>query len=663
MATVADELTAALALHRQGERAQAERGYRRVLRIDPQHADALHLLGVIAQQNGDAQQAVEHISRAIAVQPRSAVFHNNLGAALLDRGQSENAAGSFRRALALQPNYLDALLNLARASSQAGELAIAVDYWQRSLRLQPHNADIHLKVADGLQSLGRLPDAMKHYDRALKLNPDRSEAHNNRGVALLNLGDCGEAIASFERAVAINPAYVDALRNLGVANFQQGNADEAVAAYQRVIGLSPADVTALTGLGDALKLLGQLDAAAIAYRSAIGIDGASSPLHDKLGLCLHECGQTDEAINGFRRAVGCDSSCADGHGNLGAALLAKGRIDDALGSLEQALAIDPGYVDARFNRGLARLLTGDWERGWADYECRRQLSRINVRDFPQPLWDGSPLNGRTILLHAEQGLGDTLQFVRYVSLVRQQVHQLGGRVLLLAPKPLLPLLKLADGFDQIASDVENLPLFDVHAPLLSLPGILCTTLESVPADVPYLAANTELTALWEERLQDARGLRVGINWQGDPNNHMDRTRSIPLMQFAPLADVADVSLISLQKGPGSEQLSAIASQFDVVHLGNDVDETAGAFMDTAAIMQSLDLVITSDTSIAHLAGGLGVPVWVALSFVPEWRWLRDRDDSPWYPTVRLFRQPQPGDWPGLFADMQSALSRQSSVSK
>jgi hypothetical protein len=256
-------------------------------------------------------------------------------------------------------------------------------------------------------------------------------------------------------------------------------------------------------------------------------------------------------------------------------------------------------------------------------------------------------------LHAEQGLGDTLQFVRFASLVRQ----CGGRVLLLAPRPLLPLLELTDGFDHIACDIDSLPPFDVHAPLMSLPGILRTTLNSVPATVPYLAANAELTAVWRERLQTARGFRVGINWQGDPNNPMDRTRSISLMQFAPLADVAGVRLISLQKGPGTEQLVANASEFDVVHLGDDVDESAGAFMDTAAIMQSLDLVITSDTSIAHLAGGQGVPVWVALAFVPEWRWLLERDDSPWYPTMRLFRQPQPDDWSGLFAEMQTMLSQ------
>jgi tetratricopeptide (TPR) repeat protein len=650
MATVADELATALTLHRRGERQQAERAYNRILRIDPQHADALHLLGVIAQQNGDARRAIEHIARAIAVQPQSAVFHNNLGAALLDQGRHGEAAGSFRRALALQPNYLDALLNLARAASQGDELTVAVDCWQRSLRLKPDNAD-------ALQSLGRLPEAIEYYDRVLKLNPDRSEAHNNRGVALLNLGDSDEAIASFERAVAINPAYADALRNLGVANFQQGNANEAVAAYQRVIALNPEDVAAHTGMGDALKSLGRLDAAAKAYRSALGIDGSLSELHNTLGLCLHECGQTDEAVVCFQRAVKCDPNRTDGHENLGAALLAEGHIEDALGCFEQALGIDPAYVDARFNRGLARLLSGDWERGWADYESRRQLGRINVRDFPQPTWDGSPLNGRSILLHAEQGLGDTLQFVRYVSLVRQQASQPGGRVLLLAPRPLLSLLKMTDGFDCIASDVDSLPPFDVHAPLMSLPGILHTTLDSVPAAVPYLAANTELITVWRERLPSVRRFRVGINWQGDPNNPLDRARSISLMQFAPLADVAGVSLISLQKGTGAEQLAETASQFDVVHLGDDVDETVGAFMDTAAIMQSLDLVITSDTSIAHLAGGLGVPVWVALAFVPEWRWLLQRDDSPWYPTMRLFRQPQPNDWPGLFADMQTALSR------
>jgi hypothetical protein len=285
--------------------------------------------------------------------------------------------------------------------------------------------------------------------------------------------------------------------------------------------------------------------------------------------------------------------------------------------------------------------------------CEQCKDLARTPQFPTPPWDGSPLDGRTILVHAEQGLGDTMQFLRYVPLVRRR----GGRVILVCQPPLMRLLSRVPGIERLVAWGEPLPEYDVQVPLMSLPGLFGTTLETVPAEVPYLDAEPALVEAWRHRLGSYAGFQVGIVWQGNPRFRFDRLRSIPLAQFAPLARVPGVHLLSLQKGPGRDQLAALPGSFPVTDLGHQLDETTGAFLDTAAVMKNLDLVITSDTVAAHLAGALGVPVWVALHDVPDWRWLLDREDSPWYPTMRLFRQTRPGQWEEVFERIAAALHR------
>jgi hypothetical protein len=294
---------------------------------------------------------------------------------------------------------------------------------------------------------------------------------------------------------------------------------------------------------------------------------------------------------------------------------------------------------------------GDFERGWEEYEWRWKKAKVTPRDFPQPLWDSSALEGRTILIHTEQGLGDTLQFIRYVPLVKQR----GGTVIVECPASLGQLLASCAGIDRLIASGAPLPPFDVHAPLLSLPRIFGTTLANVPAEVPYLSADPALVEYWRSELSSVAGIKIGIAWQGNPRFPADCMRSIPLTHFTPLAQVDGVRLFSLQKGTGSAQLAAVASYLPVIDLADRLDETSGGFMDTAAVMKNLDLVVTSDTSIAHLAGALGVPVWVALALGGDWRFLVGREDSPWYPTMRLFRQTQMGDWDSVFERIAAEL--------
>ncbi|MBT6495300.1 MAG: hypothetical protein HOL01_12185, partial [Planctomycetaceae bacterium] len=318
-------------------------------------------------------------------------------------------------------------------------------------------------------------------------------------------------------------------------------------------------------------------------------------------------------------------------------------------SFRQALVLLPDFPLAEFNLGTTLLLQGDLAAGWPGYDRRGDTLDVPPVTYGKPRWDGSPLDGRTILLAAEQGLGDTIQFIRYAPLIQQTA----GRVILHCPRPLAKLLDGCGGIDQLIVKDDELPDFDIEAPLLSLPRILETTTETIPADVPYLTADEKLVARWQKWRANIDGFTVGICWQGNRDYPRDSERSPQLATFAPLAAILGVKLVSLQKGEGCEQISEV--EFDVVQPGDDFDGTTGAFMDTAALMKNLDLVVTSDTAIPHLAGALGVPVWVALPFLPDWRWMLDREDSPWYPSMRLFRQPTAGDWETPFANIATAL--------
>jgi hypothetical protein len=412
-------------------------------------------------------------------------------------------------------------------------------------------------------------------------------------------------------------------------------------------------VEAHINLGEAYLRQGQLEKATASLEQAVRLQPGHVDSHNRLGILARQQGRLDEAIAHYQEAVEISPNFAAAHHNLGLALAGLGRYQEALASYEWAIRLNPDHCEARFARALTWLLLGDLEQGWRDYEYRWQNRPAPKPSGPQPLWDGSPFKGQTILLWAEQGLGDTIQFIRYASLVKQQ----GGSVVVQCPAKLTRLLAGCPGIDRLTPHNAPLSAYDVQAPLMSLPRILGTTLKTVPANVPYIFAESDLVERWRRELHGLDGFRVGIAWQGDPTYRCDRDRSFPLRHFAPLARLGGVHLISLQKGPGVEQLREIVGMFPVFDLGSQLDESTGAFVDTAAVMKCLDLVITSDTAVAHLAGALGVPVWLALTFAPEWRWLLDREDSPWYPSMRLFRQARRGEWEGVFTRMANELRR------
>ncbi|CAO3460035.1 hypothetical protein [Azospirillum argentinense] len=571
----------------------AEAFHRAVLRNDPRNADALLGLGVLCLGAKRAGEAEALFRALVSVRPGpEASYHLGLALTALER---PDAAAAYRQALVFRPGFPEALCNLGAC----------------------------------LNAQGRLDEAGRIYCRALVIRPDHAEALSNIGLIRQGQGMLERGVAAFCRALAVQPGNPDILYNLALALGAQRRLDEAAAAARRAVAIRILHADALSALGNLLRELDRLPPSIAAQRNAILVRPDHAEALNSLGNSLHDLGRLDEAVTAYGRAV----------------------------------ASRPDFTNAHWNRALSRLLRGDLSRGWDDYEWRLRQEGFQAvgGPFPQPVWRGEDSSRGTLLVHAEQGFGDTIQFIRYVPAAVAR----GWRVVVEAPRPLLRLLGSlpvpADRVTLVAKG-DPLPPFDTHCPMLSLPRAFRTELGTIPAPIPYLGADPERVAAWERRLPPRKadtdpqgGLRVGIVWQGNPQAAVDRGRSVPLADFAPLARVPGVRLVSLQKNHGLEQLDRLPDGMTVTVLGPDFDDGPGAFLDTAAVMMGLDLIVTSDTAVAHLAGALGRPVWLALKAVPDWRWLMTREDCPWYPTMRLFRQTRSGDWRPVFARMAGEL--------
>jgi tetratricopeptide (TPR) repeat protein/GR25 family glycosyltransferase involved in LPS biosynthesis len=531
-------------------------------------------------------------------------------------GKTAEAQKLWEKILAEEPEHPAALHYTGILAHQRGQPALAVDLLFRSLAADPDCAEFHNNLAILLGEGGRGDEALELIDEAIRLKDDYPEAHCNRGVVLEKLGRMDDAMASWARAVEIKPDYPDGHSRLGSFLLKQGNPLLAAEHLGHAARLRPRHPETRLMLGNALREAGDLRAAAASYRTALELRPGWAEAYCNLGAALHESGSCEEAQ----------------------------------AALTKAISLKGDAIDAHWNFALALLSSGQFERGWLEYEWRRLLKDQagGARRFIQPEWNGMDVAGRTVLVLCEQGLGDTLQFIRYAPLLARR----GAKVLVECQPKLRPLLTGMEGVEQVIARGEPLPAFDVHVRLLSLPGIFHTRVETVPAQVPYLHADEARAARWKKAMGPG-GFNVGIAWQGNTGYAGDRLRSIALEHFAPLAQVPGVRLWSLQKGKGTEQIPEAG--FAVHQFEGPMDEEVGAFIDTSAVMRGLDLVVSSDTSVPHLAGALGAPVWLALPYAADWRWLREREDSPWYPTMRLFRQRVPGDWPGLFERMADAL--------
>ena len=470
-------------------------------------------------------------------------------------------------------------------------------------------------------------------------DPDHHFAWGN---ALMMQGRFAEAVLSYEQCLQLRPDFAECQSNLGMAMAEQGEFTNAVEHYRQALSLNPDLADANYNLGNALRELGHWDDAEYSYRRALRSNPDWPEAHTNLGLIAVEQGNYEEAVASHQTALRLNPVFAEAHNNLGIVLERQAKIGESLHCFDRAIEHHSDFAQAHCNRAQIWLLAGDFVRGWREYEWRWKVPGFRL--IPAPEWDGSPLDGAPILLHAEQGFGDALQFIRYASLVRH----IGGRVIVSSPPELSRLLATTPGVEQVVTDGDALPSVRVHAGLMSLPRIFGTSLTSIPADVPYLFADRELVAARHRELRGAPGFTIGIAWRGNPRHPNDPQRSIALDRFLSLSRIPGVRLVSLQKGAGAEETEHAGGRISVPPLGD--------FMDTAAVMMNLDLIITVDTAVAHLAGSLGLPVWVALPVSSEWRWLQNREDSPWYPTMRLFRQSRPGEWEDVFENMAKELA-------
>jgi tetratricopeptide (TPR) repeat protein len=610
-----------LVLHRAARFAEAERIYADVLRRNPADLTALICSAAALRELGRPDEAVARARTAIALQPTVEAYCH-CGAALRDLGRLAEAIESFDQAIALQPQSVEAHNNRGIALQGLQRTAEALASFDRALALRPASAELHNNRGNVLCRLQRFREALASYEQAIALQPGSAAVHNNRGLVLQALRRYREAANSYQRALALQPDLAEAHNNLGTALCELGRHAEALASCRRALELQPAMRGVHGNIGNALRELERPEEALVHYELAL----------------LEEPRQADNLI---RRA------------NVLFDLLL---IPQAIADYERAIELNPGHAQAHLNMSFCLMLSGDLARGLRSYESRKQLQRAAEPAVAAPEWAGEQeISGKTLFVHADQGFGDTIQICRYAKLAEAR----GARVVLAVQPQLRELLSGLSPTIRVIVFGEPPGRVDYRCALMSLPFAFRTTLADIPAAVPYLRADPLLAARWRQRLGEA-GFKVGIVWQGSrivrqgSRERTDSSRSIPLELFRRLASVTGVRLISLQKGDGLEQLRAGAGNLAVEDLGADFD--TGTFLDTAAVMANLDLVVTCDTGAAHLAGALGRPTWIALKHVPAWMWLLDRVDSPWYPSARLFRQPRRGDWDGVFAAIHQELA-------
>lgn len=635
-------------------------------------------LGIILLQQGKAQEGVEALGKALGLAPNQPMVLCNHGLGLMLMGKHQDALVDFDRAIALQPGLAAAHFNRGNALREIKQPAEALDAFDQVIVMQPGNAEAHNNRGAALHELGRLDEALAAYDRAVTLLPGYAGAHYNRGNALLELHRLEEAISSYDRTLSLQLGNPAAHNNRGNALRELDRNNEALAAYDRVVALAPNHPEGHYNRGNALKKLDRNTEALAAfdrtlalrpnypeahnnrglvlqelkrpadalnaYDGAIVLQPGSPAAHNNRGVALRELKRPAEALEAFDRAIAFQPGFAEAHNNRGTALQELRRLEEALASYERAVTLQPGYAAAQMNKAQFKLLTGDFSGGWELFEWRwKGPMRDHARNFAQPLWLGNePLDGRVLLVYSEQGFGDAIQFCRYVPLAEKR----GAKVVIEAPQALIPLLSTLNGNFAAVGWGKHLPAFDLQCPLQSLPLAFKTTVESIPAQDAYLFADPLKQAAWRQKLGLKTAPHIGLAWSGRPSHKNDHNRSIPLETLLPLTALP-YEFHSLQREYRDSDQAYLREPTRIRdHQGELVD-----FSDTAALVSEMDLIVSVDTSVAHLAGALGKCVWILLPFMPDYRWLLDRPNSPWYPTATLLRQPEYNDWPSVVAEV------------
>ncbi len=537
-------------------------------------------------------------------------------------------------------------------AQQRGDFRAAEEGYRRILQKDSGSSRVWLALGTLCADRGRMVEAVASFRQVIELSPQEAQGHLRLGNTFLQLGNYPDAEAAYRKCLELQPDNIETMVNMGYVLGEQTRFEEAITCYQRTRQIAPNVPEVHHNLGNMLRELKRYDEALASYNEALRLRPDYAKAYVNKGVALAASGSVPESILCLRRAIEIQPDFAEAHNTLGHALSALGNIDAAIAEFDRAIQLKPDYPDPYWNRSLLWLLLGDFVRGWPAVEWRWKCKHTPpLPALTYPRWDGSSLAGKTILLHAEQGLGDTLHFVRYASMLKSQ----GCCVIVQCQGILIPILSRSAGIDELVAWGQPSPACDYWLPMMSLPAAFKTTPITVPADIPYVFADPARVEHWRQELAPITGLRVGIAWQGSTRHPWDRYRSVPLKLFEQLARIPGVQLISLQKGSGTEQLQGWPNNVPLIRLSDQIDH-AGAFTDTSAIIVNLDLIVAIDTSIAHLAGAMGVPVWIVLHRTPDWRWMLDRDDSPWYPTVRLFRQDVIDAWEPVFQQIARELA-------
>ncbi len=629
-----------LSYQESGDGAKAEKIYGEVLEREPGNADAWHLLSRLAMVQGEWKTAAARALQAIRSRPDIPAFHSSLGEILAVQGMAEQAALCYREALRLQPAFVPALVNLGNALQGMGRYREAcVQYW-RAIQGDPDCVEAFCNLGNALRAQGRHDEALICYQEAVRLRPADPEVSVNLSAAYLQLSEDLQAEEWARRALACSPGLTQALSNLSVALLNQGRLEEAETTAREALRNAPRAPHLHSNLGSALLQRKKFQEAEAACRRALELRPGYPEAANNLGVSLQLQDRLEEAAAQFEEVLRDQPEFAEAWTNLGTVRQAQGRNTEALACFEVALRHNPAHVKTHFCRSLSLLLAGRYLEGFSEYEWRWKVIAGTPRAVTQPLWEGEPLAGRSILLFTEQGLGDTIQFVRFAPIVAA----FGGPVILDCQAPIVPVVRTVQGLSKVIAEEDALPPFDLQAGLMSVPRILGTTADTIPAIIPYVRASQLLVDEQRRRLGERRGLRVGLAWAGNPQHDSDRHRSFPLEVLSPLRRIPGIEWYSLHIGKRRLEEIRRAGGWPAQVLSE-----SGGVSELAALMCCLDLVITADTMPAHLAGALGRPVWTLLSSAADWRWRESGDQTPWYPTMRLFRQPRKGDWNSVVA--------------
>ncbi|HEY9302598.1 MAG TPA: tetratricopeptide repeat protein, partial [Phormidium sp.] len=590
---------------------RAKAYYQQAIALNPQNAEAYNNLGDVVRLEGNLEEAIACYRQAILINSNYAEAHNNLANTLAVKGNLEEAIAFYQQVLTLNPNYAVAHNNLGNCLLAKGKLEAAITSYQQAINLNFYYTEAYYNLGNALKAQSNFAEAEIQYQLAVTLKPF-PEAHNNLGLVLQEQGKIEEAIASYQQALALNPNYTEAHNNLGNAFEEKGNLEAAIASYQQALTFNPNYIEALNNLGNAF--LAQ--------------------------------GKTEEAIACYQKALDLNPNYVQAHYNYANALKYQDKLAEAIAQLQYTLTLDPNFAEAHKNLGISLLITGEFATGFAEYEWRWYTKEYRKIASFQPVWHSGDLQGKKILLLCEQGFGDNIHFIRYAPFIAQQ----GAHITLACYEELYRLFSTVPGIDQIVTSGTTVE-YDYCAPTMSLPYLMGTTAETIPTNIPYLFPPKTSPIILEAPPETY--LKIGIVWAGNPGNTNDHNRSCSLLHFLPLLDIPGIDFYSLQKGAKAQDLTAL----NLAQKIQDIGEKIFDFADTAAVIAQLDLVICVDTSVAHLAGAMGKPVWVLLSKVADWRWMLEREDNPWYPTLRLFRQAKLGDWYPVFQNVALELEK------